>query len=41
VKRKPLEREKIIINEKTDKKLISKIKKAAQIAQYQKNEQPN
>ena len=39
VKRRPSEWEKIIANETTDKELISKIKKAAHAAQYQKNKQ--
>ena len=39
VKKQPLEWEKIIANETTDKVFISKIYK--QLIQYQKNEQPN
>ena len=39
VKSQPSEWEKIIANETTDKELISKIKKAAHAAQYQKNKQ--
>ena len=41
VKRQPSEWAKIIVNETTDKKLISKIYKAAHEAQYQKDKQPN
>ena len=41
VKRQPSEWAKIIANETTDKKLISKIYKAAHAAQYQKDKQPN
>ena len=33
--------EKIIVNEATDKGLISKIIQAAHTAQYQRNKQPN
>ena len=42
VKRQPLEWEKIIANETTDKGLISKIyKQLIHTTQYQKNKQPN
>ena len=41
VKRQPSEWEKIIVNETTDKGLISKIYKAAHTTQCQKNKQPN
>ena len=41
VKRQPSEWAKIIVNETTGKKLISKIHKAAHEAQYQKDKQPN
>ena len=38
---KPLEWEKIITNEISSKKINLQNKKAVQIAQYQKNEQPS
>ena len=41
VKRQPLEWEKIIANEATDKELTSKIMKATPAAQFQKNKRPN
>ena len=41
VKRQPLEWEKIIANETTDKGLISKILRVARTTQYQKNKEPN
>ena len=41
VKRQPSEWAKIIANEATDKKLISKVYKAAHEAQYQKSKQPS
>ena len=41
VKRQPSEWERIIVNETTDKGLISKIYKAAHTTQCQKNKQPN
>ena len=41
VKRQPSEWAKIIVNETTDKKLISKIHKAAHTIQCLKNKQPN
>ena len=40
-KRQPSEWEKIIVNETTDKGLISKIYKAAHTTQCQKKKQPN
>ena len=41
MKRQPLEWEKIIANETTDKGLISKILRVARTTQYQKNKEPN
>ena len=41
VKRQPLEWEKIIANEATDKQLISKYIQATHAAQFQKNKRPN
>ena len=41
VKKQPLEWEKIIANETTDKGLISKILRVARTTQYQKNKEPN
>ena len=41
LKRQPLEWEKIIANETTDKGLISKILRVARTTQYQKNKEPN
>ena len=41
VKRQPSEWEKIILNETTDKGLISRIYKAAHTTQCQKNKKPN
>jgi len=41
VKRQPSEWEKIIVNEATDKELISKYIQATSEAQFQKNKQPN
>ena len=41
VQRQPSEREKITVNEATEKELISKIYKQLHAAQHQKNKQPN
>ena len=41
VKRQPLEWEKIIANEATDKQLMSKNIQATPAAQFQKNKRPN
>ena len=41
VERQPSEWKKIIVNEATDRELISKNIQAAHAAQYQKNKQPN
>ena len=41
VKRQPLEWEKIIANEKTDKRINFQNIQAVHISQYQKNKQPN
>ena len=41
MKRQPSEWEKIIVNEATDKELISKYIQATSEAQFQKNKQPN
>ena len=41
MERQPSEWKKIIVNEATDRELISKNIQAAHAAQYQKNKQPN